>query len=104
MGTVPGINLSASLPIHDIPDSSYLTDPSNLESRRVWPDKDGINVMGTPLDTPDFIDSYLFGNGIKHRQLLSFIQEVASVGHPREAIAMLIEAACPRLTHLLKST
>ena len=60
--------------------------------------------MGTPLGTPDFIDSYLFGKDIKHRQLLSFIQEAASVGHPREAIAMLKKAACPRLTHLLKST
>ncbi len=25
-------------------------------------------------------------------------------GHPREAIAMLTGAACPRLTHLIKST
>jgi hypothetical protein len=59
--------------------------------------------MGTPLGTPDFIDSYLFGKGIKLRQLLSFIQEVATVGHLGETIALLTWAACPRLTHLLKS-
>jgi len=56
------------------------------------------------LGTPKFIDSYLFCKGIKHRQLLTFIQEVASACNPREAIAMLTGAACPRLTHLLKST
>jgi hypothetical protein len=62
-----------------------------------------INVMSTPLGTPDFIDSYLLGKDIKHRQLLSFIQEAAWAGHPREAIAMLTWDVCPRLTHLLKS-
>ena len=101
--TVPR-DLSASLLIHEIPDGSYLTDPMDLDNKRLWPDEDGINVMGTPLDTPDFIDSYLFGKGIKHRQLLSFIHEIATAGHPREAIAMLTGASCPRLTHLINST
>jgi len=55
---------------------------------RLWPDDDGINVMGTPLGTPDFIDSYLFGKGIKHRQLLTIIQEVALASIPSEAIAI----------------
>ncbi len=68
----------ASLLIHDIPDGSYLIDPLNLDNKRVWPNEDGINVLDTPLDTPDFIDFFLFGKGIKHRRLLSFIQEVAS--------------------------
>ena len=44
--------------------------------------------MGTPLGTPDFIDSYLFGKGIKHRQLLTIIQEVALASIPSEAIAI----------------
>ena len=56
------------------------------------------------MGSPDFIESYLFGKGIKHRPLLNFIQEVASACFPREAVAMLTgRADGPRLTHLLKS-
>ena len=92
-----------ALPIHDIPDGGFLTDPSNGLSTRQWIDEDGIKVLGTPLGSSDFIESYLFGKGIKHRQLLTFIQEVAEACFPREAVAMLTGAASPRLTHLLKS-
>jgi len=95
---------SAPLQLHDIPDGSSFVDPFDTDSRRIWPEEDGINVLGTPLGSPDFIDSYLFGKGIKHRQLLTFIQEVATAGYPREALSMLTGAACPRLTHILKST
>ena len=70
---------------------------------RLWPDDDGINVLGTHIVSSDFVESYLFGKGIKHRQLLTFITEVARAGFPREAVAMLIGAAGPRLSHLLKS-
>ncbi len=59
--------------------------------------------MGTPLGSPDFIKSYLFGKGVKHRQLLTFIAKVAAAGFRREAVAMLAGAAGPRLTHMLKS-
>ncbi len=55
------------------------------------------------MGSPDFIESYLFGKGIKHRQLLNFIKEAASAGFPREVVAMLTGAVGPRLTHLLKS-
>ncbi len=55
------------------------------------------------MGSPAFIESYLFGNGIKHKKLLEFIQEVAATGFPREAVAMLTGAAGHRLTHLLKS-
>ena len=58
---------TAALPIHDIPDGSSLIDPSDPESARQRLEADGINVLGTPLGTPDFIESYLFGKGIKHR-------------------------------------
>jgi hypothetical protein len=51
------------LQIHAILVGSYLNDPSNLDNKRVWPDEDGINVLGTSLGTPDFIDSYLFRQG-----------------------------------------
>ena len=77
-------------------------DPLDPDSKRFWLDDDGINVMGTPLETPEFIDSYLFGKGIKHRQWLTFIQEAALAGNPREPIAMLTGAVCSRLTHILK--
>ena len=63
---------TAALPIHDMPDGSFLPDPSDRGSRRQWPEADGINALGTPLGSPDFIDSYLFGKDIKHRQLLNY--------------------------------
>jgi hypothetical protein len=94
---------TAALPIHDIPDGSSLADLSDINNARLWPESDGINVLGTPLGTPEFIESYLFGKGIKHRQLMGFIKDVAAASFPRKAIAMLTRAACPRLTHLLKS-
>ena len=94
---------TATLPIHDISDGSSFADPFDPDIARQCPEADGINVLGTPMGSPDFIESYLFGKGIKHGQLLSFIQEVAFAGFPMEAVAMLTEAAGPRLTHLLKS-
>jgi hypothetical protein len=72
------------------------------ESARLWLESNGINVLGTPLGTSEFIESYFFGKGIKHRQLMSLIQEVVATGFPREAVSMLTGASCPRLTHLLK--
>jgi len=66
-------------------------------------DEDEINVLGTPLGSSDLIESYLFGKGIKHRQLLTFIKEVAEASFPRETASMLTGAAGSRLTHLLKS-
>jgi hypothetical protein len=66
-------NPEAPLIIHDIPDGSFLEDENDPDSRRIWPEDDGINAMGTPLGSPAFIESYLFGKGIKHRKLLSFI-------------------------------
>ena len=96
-------NPEAPLPIHDIPDGSYLENDLDLDNIRIRPTNDGINVMGTPLGSPEFIEAYLFGKGVKHRQLLSFIQDVAAAGFPREAVAMLTGAAGHRLTHLLKS-
>ncbi len=95
-------NPEALLIIHDIPDGSFREDENDPDIRRVWPEDDGINVLGTPLGSLAFMESYLFGKGIKHRKLPSFIQEVAAAGFPREAAAMLTGAAGHRLTHLLK--
>jgi hypothetical protein len=55
------------------------------------------------MGTPEFIESYLDGKGHKHKQLLSFIRDVASAGYPREAISMLTGAIGLRLTHMFKS-
>ena len=55
----------------------------DLDIIRIWPTTDGINVLGTPRGSLEFIESYLFGKGVKHRQLLSFIQNVAATGFPR---------------------
>ena len=57
-------------------------------STKQWVNEDGINILGTPLGSSDFLESYLFGKGIKHRQLLTFIQEVVEAGFPREAVAI----------------
>ena len=86
-------NPEAPLPIHDIPDGSYLENDLEPNSRCIWLTDDGIILMGTPLGFPEFIESYLFVKRIKHKQLLSFIQDVAAAGFPREVVAMLTGAA-----------
>ena len=82
-------NPKVPLPIHDIPDGGYLENDLDLDNRRIWPTNDGINVLGTPVGSPEFIESYLFGKGIKHKQLISFIQDVAATSFSRKAVAML---------------
>jgi hypothetical protein len=66
---------------------------SDLDNYRQCLNDDGINILGTRLGSPVFIESYLFGKGIKHMVLLNFIQEVPAAGFPREAVAMLAGAA-----------
>ncbi len=53
---------------------------------------DGINILGTPLGSLEFIEAYLFGKGLKQRQLLSFIHDVAVTWFPREVVGMLTGA------------
>ena len=69
----------------------------------MWHEDDGINILGPPLGSPAFIESYMFGKGIKHRALLNFIQEVAAAGFPREGVAMLTGATSQKLAYLLKT-
>ena len=47
------------------------------------------------------MEDYLHNKLEKHR-LLSFIEDIAKVGHSREAHKMLTGSAVPRLTHVLK--
>jgi hypothetical protein len=79
-----------------------MTDESDPYSYRQWPDDDGINILGTPLGSPAYFESFLFGKGVKHRVLLNFIQEVVAAGFPREAVAMLTGAASKKLVYMLK--
>jgi hypothetical protein len=51
-----------------------MRDDSDPDSFCQWPNDDGINILGTPLGSPAFIESYLFGRGVKHMMLLHFIQ------------------------------
>ncbi len=60
---------SRHLQIHCIPDGSSLTDDSDPDSYRQWHVDDGINILGTLLGSPDFIESYLLGKGVKRRVL-----------------------------------
>ena len=64
---------SLSLQVHSIPDGSFAVDESYPDSYRHWPDEDGITILGTPLGSPAFIESFLFGKGVKHRVILNFI-------------------------------
>jgi hypothetical protein len=94
---------SLPLQIHYFPDDITLADDSDPDNYRQWPDDNGINNTGTPLGSPAFIESYLFGKGVKYRVLLNFIQEVAAAYFPREAVAMLTGGASQKLVYLLKS-
>jgi hypothetical protein len=99
----PPSNPSLTLQIPYIPDGSTLADDSDPNNYRQWPEDNGINILGTLLGSLAFIESYLFGKGVKHRVMLNFIQEVAVVGYPRWAVAMLTGAASQRLIYLLKT-
>jgi len=94
---------SLFLQIHCIPDGITLRDKSDPVSYRLWTDDDNINIFGILLDSPAFIESYLFGKRVKHMVLLNFIQEVVAAGFPREAVALLTGAASQKLIYLLKT-
>ena len=70
---------------------------------RVWPESDGITVLGTPLGTPGFVQDFLEDKLKTQNSLTEFITEVARMGHSREATAMLLGAAIPRQSHVLKT-
>jgi len=89
--------------MHGIPDGSERVDLFDLDSERIWPEKDGVIIMGTPLGSSLFVSSYLPSKEVKHRLLLQFIQDVAAAGYPREAEHMLKEAVVSRLSHILRS-
>jgi len=94
--------------IHDIPDGRLppaeehepFYDPMAGPD---WPACDGVNILGTPYGSPEFVEAYLDNKLVKHKQLLSFIKDVAKMGYSREAHQMLTGSAVPRLTHVLKS-
>jgi len=94
---------SLTLQVHCIPNGSTLRDDSDPDSYREWHDDDIINILGTPLGSPAFIESYMFGKGVKHMVLLHFIQEVDAADFPREAVAMLTGVASQKLVYLLKT-
>jgi hypothetical protein len=77
-------------------------DPFDPRSERIWPDQNGVNIMGTPMGPPAFVSSYLHGKGLTYL-LLRFIKDEASAGFPREAELMLKGAAVLRLSRILRS-
>ena len=52
--------------------------PSQLEDLAGWLDE--VNILGTPLGSPDFETEYQSGKGLKHKLLLDLIKEVADAG------------------------
>ena len=69
----------------------------------VWPTNNGIDILGTPYDSPVFVEEYLHRKLAKHARLLDFISVVAKMGYSREAHKMLIGFAVHRLIHIVKS-
>jgi hypothetical protein len=67
------------------------------------PTNDGINIIGTPYGSPEFVEEYLQRKLAKHEQLLDFISDVAKMGFSRETHKMLTGFAVPRFTHIAKS-
>ncbi len=96
-------NILTELHVQGILDGSERVDHFDMGSSRIWPEDNGMNVLGTPLGSSQFVTSYLHGKGLKHMLLLQFIEDVVAVGFPREAEQMLKGAAIPRLSHILRS-
>jgi hypothetical protein len=102
-----------TLSLHDIPDGRLPGRASTNEFDETvydevpygpcWHENDEINILGTPLGFPAFVEQYLQVKLAKHKLLLSFIEDVANFGFPREAHKMLTGSVVPRLTHILKS-
>jgi hypothetical protein len=67
------------------------------------PENDGVNILGTPLESLAFVEESLHKKIEKHKLLMSFFVDVAKMGFSRESHKMLIGSAVPRLTHILKS-
>ena len=70
--------------IHDIPDGR-LPPPEeheacyDPEARPSWPESDGVNILGTPYGSPALVEAYLDAKLGKHKEVLSFIRDVALV-------------------------
>jgi hypothetical protein len=89
--------------IHDCPDGRIPPFDEHDPSSLVLPANDGINILGTPYGSPEFVEECLQNKLGKHDQLLSFITDVSKMGVSRESHKMLIGSAVPRLTHIVKS-
>ena len=71
-------------------------------AKPAWPEGDGINIMGTPYGSNEFVEDFFNNKLVKHKQLMSFIKDVAKMGYSRRAHKMLTGSAVPRLTHVPK--
>ena len=97
------------LSLYDIPDGRLPKLDESEDSHHdsyhgpYWPENDGINILGTPLGSPEFVKEYLQGKLDKHNVLLDIIVDVAKMGFSREAHKMPTGAAIPCLSHFLKS-
>jgi hypothetical protein len=47
--------------VHDSPDGRDRVDPFDEESERIWADDDGVNILGTPLGSEQFVSVYIQG-------------------------------------------
>ncbi len=92
--------------LHDTPDgcTSIEIDPYDPDKclNLVCPSNDGINILGTPLGSSEFVKQYLMNKLEKHKTLLAFITDVGKMGFSRESHKMLIGSVDPRLSHIVK--
>ncbi len=96
------------LSLHDIPDGRLPVPVESDETyyaphqKLLWPESDGIDILGTPLGSVEFIKPYLHGKLEKHKLLLNFITDVAKMGFSSQAHKKLTRATIRRLSHVFK--
>jgi hypothetical protein len=93
----------SELSVYDISDGGERLNPFNPERERIWPDEDGVNILGTRLESKHFVSSCMHEKGLKHRLVFQFIKDVAAAGFPREDEKMRNGAIVPRQSHILRS-
>ena len=88
----------AGTSLHDFDDGRVLEEP--LSDRLIWPEADGVKLLGMPLGTPAYVKQFLDRKLDVQKRLLCFIDDVATTGFRREAGKMLRRGAVPRLTYI----
>jgi len=66
LGENPRTPNPLSFSIHDFPDGRNMPTDEYDPSGPIWPNNDGINILGTPYGSPKFVEEYLQRKLAKH--------------------------------------